>query len=69
MSIILEDATEIQSCAVMIDPAPLTMGIILWPLFYEDHSMGFVMQPLPGLLLLPACSTALLGANLLANKS
>ena len=69
MSIILEDATEIQSCAVMIEPAPLTMGIILWPLFYEDHSMGFVMQPLPGLLLLPPCSTALLGTNLLANKS
>ena len=48
MSITLEDATEIQSCAVMIEPAPLTMGIILWPLFYEDHSMSFVMQPLPG---------------------
>ena len=69
MSIILENATEAQSCAVMIEPAPLAMGVILCPLFDEDHSMGFVKQPLPGLILLPACSTALPGVNLLVNKS
>lgn len=40
MSIILENATEIQSCAVMTRPAPLAMGVI---------SVPTVLRPFHGL--------------------